>query len=1201
MRVRVRWVVCMIALGVWAPTAGSRAQDVDGDGVRDEFDSCNWTPAGTVVDRAGCDAFCQVQSGSTGQFFRTRYIEVGAGNTHSFGAASPPAGWRQRPSGSLGFVADPGVAPYTLGSPPGTDWTAYHGDFFTPGTPEEAWGVTIGGVSYNNSDLMGLNGIPGAFEGPAECVPNICGLRSGARSRWLGAVAGIAIEHEYSIVSEGFYILMQVTLTNTTSSEATVYYMRNVDPDNMQPVSGDFTTDNTIVSQAPGSNAVVTATTRAPFPSYLALGSADPDARVTFGGFSERNAENLWNCSGYQCTPGDTQFSDSAIQLSFRKTIPAGRSVSFAYAYTLTPPAITEAVGCTVPAVCGDGRVEGTEGCDDGNTSGGDGCSATCETELGWDCVGSPSTCTLSPPTITAPTEGQLTSSSPTIAGTCIPGGLVTIREAGVTLCTATCTAAGAFSCVPAAPLATGPHSITGTQSVGPRTSGPSIVRSFTVVGAPTITTPTEGSSTTSTTPPVTGTCAPGAAVTIREGASTVCTATCTAAGTFSCTPSAPLSYGPHAVTATQVLDGVTAGPSAVRNFTVVRCVDSSSTGTDTGCSAAAPHCRTTGSGAPVCEVCIDSATTGADLGCTAAAPFCAAGAGGASVCVACLGDADCNDSNACTTDSCSATGLCVFTPIAAGSPGGCATGFVCSGAPTNMCMLPSPTIVGPAEGAVTNPTPSITGTCVTGATVTVREGMTTLCTAVCADGTYACTPETPLAPGPHAVVATQTLSGTTSASTPVRNFVVALCMDTSEDGIDMGCSMATPHCVGSGGDALCVACTRPSHCDDGVACTNDSCSAAGACVVTSVEAGQPGACTDGLLCSGEPTNTCVPCVDTTVEGTDAGCSEATPYCVGIGAASVCVACTSPAQCDDGNPCTVDGCSEAGTCANPGVEAGQEGACTEGLVCSGPEGSPSPNVCVDCVSDAQCGGTTPFCNVAEGRCVPCASDFGRTPEPSCEEETPLCVTSGEAMGSCTRCETNADCAGNPAGELCDAESGRCGTRCTIDSDCPSSEWCPTSRVCAPRLPNGELVPIDEPANGECSEEIGARTCLSGVCHEPDDRCGLPNLEPCTAAEVCRSAICAPNGTCGECDRDSQCDSNDCDVEQGRCREIPDAGMPDAGAVLPDAGLNTDAGTPFAVSGGACGCRVQTKGGDAGILVMLGVLGLVVARRRRRNG
>jgi cysteine-rich repeat protein len=49
--------------------------------------------------------------------------------------------------------------------------------------------------------------------------------------------------------------------------------------------------------------------------------------------------------------------------------------------------------------ICGDGNVEGTEQCDDGNVLNGDGCSFSCQVEAGWNCEGTPSSCTQLPPT----------------------------------------------------------------------------------------------------------------------------------------------------------------------------------------------------------------------------------------------------------------------------------------------------------------------------------------------------------------------------------------------------------------------------------------------------------------------------------------------------------------------------------------------------------------------------------------------------------------------------------------------------------------------------------------------------------------------------------------------------------------------------------------------------------------------------------
>jgi fibro-slime domain-containing protein len=53
----------------------------------------------------------------------------------------------------------------------------------------------------------------------------------------------------------------------------------------------------------------------------------------------------------------------------------------------------TPAMPCVEVHLCGDGRLDSNEGCDDGGRTAGDGCSARCQIELGWKCMGSPSTC----------------------------------------------------------------------------------------------------------------------------------------------------------------------------------------------------------------------------------------------------------------------------------------------------------------------------------------------------------------------------------------------------------------------------------------------------------------------------------------------------------------------------------------------------------------------------------------------------------------------------------------------------------------------------------------------------------------------------------------------------------------------------------------------------------------------------------------
>lgn len=99
---------------------------------------------------------------------------------------------------------------------------------------------------------------------------------------------------------------------------------------------------------------------------------------------------------------------------------------------------------------------------------------------------------------------------------------------------------------------------------------------------------------------------------------------------------------------------------------------------------------------------------------------------------------------------------------------------------------LRAPDITSPAPGAtVADTTPAISGTGAPGATVTVREGGTVLCTAVVrSDGTWSCSPTTPLSPGQHTVTATQSLNGTTSGTDSVTFIVLGGAGDPDRDGL---------------------------------------------------------------------------------------------------------------------------------------------------------------------------------------------------------------------------------------------------------------------------------------------------------------------------------------------------------------------------------------------------------------------------------
>ncbi len=124
----------------------------------------------------------------------------------------------------------------------------------------------------------------------------------------------------------------------------------------------------------------------------------------------------------------------------------------------------------------------------------------------------------------------------------------------------------------------------------------------------------------------------------------------------------------------------------------------------------------------------------------------------------------------------------------------------------------PGPTgaldITAPAQGTVvTDSTPAISGTGTPGAKVTVVEGTTVLCTTVVRkNGTWTCSPGTPLAAGPHTVTATQTKKGTTRATDSTAFTVVPDPDDLDGDGLpnsEESAQGTDPHDPDTDGDGL--------------------------------------------------------------------------------------------------------------------------------------------------------------------------------------------------------------------------------------------------------------------------------------------------------------------------------------------------------------------------------------------------------------
>lgn len=257
----------------------------------------------------------------TDAFMQGNSVEIGIAGVGGYeGTNSPaPAGYHGRGFGlPFGFIANPQL----------NAWATFDGDFFTPGSPENGWGFEIGssGISGSNNCSF-TNDIPGtitSFTSTATCHV----------LDWEGdytAGTNLHFKIEYLLEQGDLFYTTTVSITNNTAANIPdLYYYRNVDPDNNEELSGDFSTQNTIVCQ-PGVNgsnvACVSATSLVPASqprSYLGFAGIGPNFRATYGGFSNRDASDLFNWTNaatyipaIEQTVGATYFGDDAISLAY--------------------------------------------------------------------------------------------------------------------------------------------------------------------------------------------------------------------------------------------------------------------------------------------------------------------------------------------------------------------------------------------------------------------------------------------------------------------------------------------------------------------------------------------------------------------------------------------------------------------------------------------------------------------------------------------------------------------------------------------------------------------------------------------------------------------------------------------------------------------------------------------------------------------
>ena len=472
-----------------------------------------------------------------------------------------------------------------------------------------------------------------------------------------------------------------------------------------------------------------------------------------------------------------------------------------------------------------------------------------------------------------------------------------------------------------------------------------------------------------------------------------------------------------------------------------------------------------------------------------------------------------CADGNLCTDDACDPGSGCVHTNNAASCDDGnaCTTGDACAGGTCTGGPGPDCADGNPCTDDACSPASGCThvdnaAACNDGSACTRDD--------VCSAG--ACVP------GP-AVECDDANACTTDSCAPATGCVhsaVPGCCNSNADCTDadrcttnerclghmcrtdpVSCGDANP-CTDDGCDPVsgCVYTGNSAPCDDGNACTTADACRSGGCV------GGPALdCNDGQVCTSDSCAPATGCVhaNNTLLCSDGDLCTTGDRCSGgacIGGAA--------ADCDDGNPCTIDACSPATGCTHTNATSACDdgNACTTFDVCG--SGGCVPGPARSCDDANPC--TTDGCDPASG----CVHTNNVLP---CNDQN-ACTTVDRCVdGACTGwlalyCDDRNPC----TTDGCDPGQGCTHVNNTIP--CDDGLFCTVADVCAAGVCGGS--PRDCSAVGD--------QCRVGTCDEAQDRCiGPPKPDGttcsdgtvCTSGETCTAGRCTDGTTvtCGACE------------------------------------------------------------------------------------
>ncbi|NUN13438.1 MAG: hypothetical protein HUU55_07365 [Myxococcales bacterium] len=244
---------------------------------------------------------------------------------------------------------------------------------------------------------------------------------------------------------------------------------------------------------------------------------------------------------------------------------------------------------------------------------------------------------------------------------------------------------------------------------------------------------------------------------------------------------------------------------------------------------------------------------------------------------------------------------------------------------------------------------------------------------------------------------------------------------------------------------------------------------------------------------------------------------------------------SNPSVCNDGNPCTDDGCNAAaGSCTHtPNANPCNDGnACTTGDVCNSGTCAGAPKNCDDgnlCTTDS--------CSTVSGSCVnspnvlSCNDGNGCTSGDKC--------SGGICAGTPISCNDNNPC----TDDSCNSVTGTCvfapnSAPCSDNNACTSSDVCSggtcvagAAKVCD----DGDIcngVESCVPATGNCA--VGPiPICGDGVltpqCGEQCDDKNLADFDGCSSSCQVEVVLC---NTAADCNDGNQCTEDVCDPFKG---------------------------------------------------------------------